>query len=106
VLRVAFITRGLQLLSAGADGLIKIWNIHNNECVNTFDKHTEKIWGFAVAEDGASFVSGGGDSVINYWKDNTVEETEKELKAQEEIVLAFVQLCFFPQTYLASESVY
>lgn len=43
-MRVQFVTAGTQLLSVGADGLIKLWNIHSNECINTFDQHTEKVW--------------------------------------------------------------
>jgi WD40 repeat protein len=32
------------VLSAGADGLVKLWSLRTGECVNTFDEHTGKIW--------------------------------------------------------------
>jgi U3 small nucleolar RNA-associated protein 13 len=80
VLKVRFVSNGLQLLSSGADGLVKLWNVHDNECVNTFDKHEDKIWALAVdAEaDGARFLTGGGDSMLCLWKDNTEAEIEAE----------------------------
>ena len=30
-------------LSIGADGLVKLWTIKTNECVNTFDYHEDKV---------------------------------------------------------------
>ena len=33
----------LQLLSAGGDGLLKLWNVRTTECVNTFDEHEGKV---------------------------------------------------------------
>lgn len=88
VLKMRFISNGLQLLSAGADGLVKIWNIHDNECVNTFDKHEDKIWALAVdpASDGAKFVTGGGDSMLCLWRDNTEDEVEAEATQRDEMI--------------------
>lgn len=88
VLKMRFISNGLQLLSAGADGLVKVWNIHDNECVNTFDKHEDKIWALAVdpASDGEKFVTGGGDSMICLWRDNTEDEIEAEATQRDEMI--------------------
>lgn len=88
VLKIRFISNGLQLLSAGADGLVKVWNIHDNECVNTFDKHEDKIWALAVdpASDGSKFVTGGGDSMLCLWRDNTEDEMEAEASQRDEMI--------------------
>ncbi len=32
-----------QVLSTGADGLAKLWNVASGECVNTFDEHEDKV---------------------------------------------------------------
>lgn len=88
VLKMRFISNGLQLLSSGADGLVKVWNIHDNECVNTFDKHEDKIWALAVdpASDGEKFVTGGGDSMLCLWRDNTEDELEAEANQRDEMI--------------------
>lgn len=31
VLRVAFVRAGMQMMTSGADGLVKLWNIRDNE---------------------------------------------------------------------------
>ena len=28
---------------SGADGLLKLWTIKTNDCVNTFDRHEDKV---------------------------------------------------------------
>ena len=44
VLKVGWLHGGLQLVSAGADALIKLWNITTSECMNTFsDQHTDRV---------------------------------------------------------------
>jgi U3 small nucleolar RNA-associated protein 13 len=44
VLRAEFISHGMQLVTAGADGLLKLWNIKTSECMATFDEHNGRIW--------------------------------------------------------------
>jgi U3 small nucleolar RNA-associated protein 13 len=121
-LNVRFLRRGTQLLSTGADGLVKLWNVRSGEIMNTFDAHTQKIWSLAVrpadlplegstaaalaagtgapggsdAEAAAAapvegegdweleMVTGGGDSVLNVWRDVTSSEAEDAVAAGEE----------------------
>jgi len=44
VLRAEFISQGMQLVTAGADGLLKLWNIKTSECTATLDDHDGRIW--------------------------------------------------------------
>ena len=44
ILRVGFINNGLQVVSAGSDGLMKIWDLKRNECLATLDEHSDRIW--------------------------------------------------------------
>lgn len=97
VLSVAFVSAGAQLVSGGADGLVKVWTVRSDECEATLDAHTDKVWALTTAkaptardrdteeeEDGRGadegpnsglvVVSGGADSVINVWKDVTARE--------------------------------
>lgn len=93
---MAFVSAGAQLVSGGADGLVKVWTLRSDECEATLDAHTDKVWALTTAnvprrhreeEDEEEFggleggpnagivvVSGGADSVINVWKDVTAQE--------------------------------
>ncbi|GLD95152.1 hypothetical protein PINS_up003777 [Pythium insidiosum] len=64
----------MQLLSAGADGLVKLWTIKSNECEATLDHHMDKIWALSVARDGSEMATGGADSTIHLWRDFTQDE--------------------------------
>ena len=75
-----------QLVSAGGDGLVKVWTIKSGECDTTLDNHTDRIWSLALNENENCLVSGGGDSVITFWEDTTALEKEKQAQALEERV--------------------
>lgn len=84
--KVIFMTGFRQLVSAGGDGLVKVWTIKTGECDTTLDNHTDRIWSLALNEEETTIVSGGGDSVITFWKDTTALEKEKQARALEERV--------------------
>jgi U3 small nucleolar RNA-associated protein 13 len=83
-----------QLVSAGGDGLVKIWTIKSGECETTLDNHTDRIWSLALNKSENVLVSGGGDSVITFWEDTTILEKEKEAKALEERIEKYNVLKF------------
>lgn len=87
ILRGEFISRGMQILSAGSDGLIKVWNIKTSDCATTLDQHEGRIWTLAVTGSGAHFYSGGSDSQLIRWRDVTVERKAEVLKVAQEGVL-------------------
>ena len=83
-----------QLVSAGGDGLVKVWTIKTGECDTTLDNHNDRIWSLALNEEENTLVSGGGDSVITFWQDTTALEKEKQAQALEERVEKYRLLCF------------
>ena len=87
-----FLSHHMQVLSAGADGLVKLWSVRTSECLGTFDEHEAKVWALHVG--GASdslLVTGGADARVNVWRDCTAEDeasaaaerAEAALKGQE-----------------------
>jgi U3 small nucleolar RNA-associated protein 13 len=83
VLDVNFMSLGMQLATAGADGLVKVWNIRDSECIATLDNHTDRVWTLAVSKAESHLVSGSSDSSITVWRDITSEtkhKTEEEDK--------------------------
>lgn len=63
VLCCQFLSRGLQVASGSADGLVRLWDVRSGECVNTFDRHEDKIWALAVPpeEEADEEEDGGGE---------------------------------------------
>ncbi|KAL9614782.1 MAG: hypothetical protein Q9167_000773 [Letrouitia subvulpina] len=61
----------VQIASAGGDGLIKIWDANTGETACTLDNHSDRIWALTVNPENRMLVSGGGDSIVTFWKDTT-----------------------------------
>lgn len=65
------------IASAGGDGLLKVWDASTGEVAATLDNHTDRIWALTVNPDTGMLVSGGGDSVVTFWKDTSSETAAK-----------------------------
>ena len=87
ILRLDYLPAGNQIASCGSDGLVKVWNVKDEENVATLDNHEDKIWALVANRDASMLVSGGADSVISFWQDVTEEEEEEKLAAEEETIL-------------------
>ncbi len=96
MLKVYFLNNGTQLISTGSDGLLKLWHTRSDECVGTFDEHTEKLWALGVSKDEMTFVSGGADGKVNVWKDITSELHEEELEKRDDIILKYALIFLVP----------
>ena len=66
-----------QVASAGGDGLLKIWDATTGLVEATLDNHTDRIWALTVNPATRMLVSGGGDSVVTFWKDTSSETAAK-----------------------------
>jgi U3 small nucleolar RNA-associated protein 13 len=67
--------------------LIKIWNIKTNECLNTYDEHTDKIWALCADPFEKKFLTGGADSKLILWKNITNEMHVQEMEKREDVLL-------------------
>jgi U3 small nucleolar RNA-associated protein 13 len=95
ILRVGFINNGLQVVSAGSDGLIKIWDLKRNECLATLDEHSDRIWALAIKNDGDRIITGDASATIKIWKDSTDDEIAEAIRAQDEILVKEQELQVF-----------
>ena len=86
VLKIQWINSGLQMISSGADGLLKLWNLGKSENIATYNNHDEgKIWALIYNEDEKRIYSGGSDASLLEWDDITqeVENVEYEKMKKE-----------------------
>ncbi|KAF2280902.1 WD40 repeat-like protein [Westerdykella ornata] len=74
--------RGPQIASAAGDGLVKIWDTCSGEAMTTLDNHTDRVWALAANPTTGALISGGGDSVITFWKDTTSSTLEAVTTAE------------------------
>lgn len=87
---------GLQIASASVDGVVKIWNVKRQQCVNTFEMHNDKIWTIDLFEkiekvltdddeiqydSTLHIVTGGCDSTVKVWQDYTAQQEAEEREA-------------------------
>ena len=87
VLNVKFANHGTQLLSTSSDGMINLWSLSSGATENIFDAHSEKVW--ALSNVSAKyFLSGGTDSKIVLWRDETASlEQDRLNKIEGELLL-------------------
>lgn len=78
--------RGPQVASAAGDGLVKVWDTVSGETMSTLDNHTDRVWALISNPTTGAIVSGGGDSVITFWKDTTSATLEAATTAETERV--------------------
>ncbi|GMM38195.1 Utp13 protein [Saccharomycopsis crataegensis] len=75
-----------EIISCGADGLIKLWNLKSGEIIKTLDDHIDKIWCMSSKNNGEWFISADNEGMINLWKDNTLEVMKENQKNAKQVV--------------------
>jgi U3 small nucleolar RNA-associated protein 13 len=95
ILRVGFINSGLQVVSAGSDGLMKIWDLKRNECLATLDEHSDRIWALVIQNDGDRIITGDASAIIKIWKDSTDDEIAEAIRIQDDILVKEQELQVF-----------
>jgi U3 small nucleolar RNA-associated protein 13 len=93
VLRVVFLSAGAQLLTSGADGLLKLWHVRGSECINTFEAADDKVWALTTGGPAQQMVaSGGGDGSVCIWEDATEADAAEQAEQRAQQVLAEQEL--------------
>ncbi|TAQ84380.1 hypothetical protein B7494_g7297 [Chlorociboria aeruginascens] len=64
--------RHVKIVSAGGDGLVKVWDTSTGEVECTLDNHEDRVWALTVHPSTNMIVSGSGDSTVTFWKDTTL----------------------------------
>ncbi|AET39320.1 snoRNA-binding rRNA-processing protein DIP2 Ecym_4255 [Eremothecium cymbalariae DBVPG len=66
------------LISTSKDGLIKVWDIKSQQCVETHMAHTTECWSLAISDD--LVVTANADSELKIWELDLERENGSKLK--------------------------
>ena len=59
--------RGTTLVTGCKDGLIRVWSVEGQHCVQTLTQHRGEVWALGLSHDGTRLVSGGRDTRLFVW---------------------------------------
>jgi WD40 repeat protein len=68
VLKVVRHPKEPLLVTASADGTVRVWNLDNGSNVRTLSGHTDQVFAVAISPDGASIASGSWNGEVKVWK--------------------------------------
>jgi hypothetical protein len=67
VFALAFTPDGKGLVSASADGAVRLWDASTGRMVRSFVGHKGDVNGVALTPDGKTLVTGGADGTVRLW---------------------------------------
>jgi WD40 repeat protein len=68
LLAVAFSPDGKTLATAGADRLVRLWEVETGRFIRSFEGHTMSVTALAFAPDGKTLFSAGLDKTVRVWR--------------------------------------
>lgn len=71
---------GDLLLTAGKDGLIKVWDLSTNFCTETHLAHRGETWALAVSPSGDIVITAGPDGELKFWSAKMTRSSDPDAK--------------------------
>ena len=112
VSRLLFAPQG-QLLSAGDDDAIRLWDLGSGSMIREFKGHSGPVEDFAVSEDGKWLVSAAADRTIRVWElgsggwlANRLQIASTSMEAAESLSCAPVSLAIAPGGAVLAADIY
>jgi len=67
VTSLAYSADGKILASSSDDGTIRLWDVHNQQCLAVLSGHSERITTITFSPNGAMLVSTSDDGAMQVW---------------------------------------
>ena len=67
VFSARFVTGGRAIVTAGGDGVARLWDTGSGELRQTFRGSARFLADVAITPDGAILMAGGGDGLLRFW---------------------------------------
>jgi WD40 repeat protein len=77
VFGVAFTPDGRGLISAGLDGMVRVWDVKTRREVRKWRGHEGGVLALSLSGDGKTLATGGRDSVVRLWDVASGKERQK-----------------------------
>jgi len=77
VIGLALSPDGQRLVSAGFDGVLKIWDVEHGTLEHTIAGFVDPAWALAFSPDGRSLAAAGNNRELKIWDTTTWEELEE-----------------------------
>jgi WD40 repeat protein len=66
--RAVFAPYGKRLVTDGADGAVKLWDVTTSEELLSLPGHTDRVSALAFSPDGTSLVTSSADGCVRLWR--------------------------------------
>src|SRR5262249_37013788 len=75
-----------RIVTGGADGAVRLWDVHTGKQVGSPIRHPSSVQAVAFSPDGQMILSGSSDQTARLWEASTGRPLREPLRHQDKVV--------------------
>jgi len=83
---VRFINQDTQLLSVGADQVLKIWDVASGSLISQHFGSQGEIWAIAMIPNSSRFITGNKRGILDLWDLNSLDQSVDQFTINTEVI--------------------